>query len=97
MVEATEWLLKNPLREKVRHKIFVVAKASTVPEEDLEPALRFVLAETAGMKREVFIDCEGISEGALAICEGLERRFDDSGSDYVSIDCVLKEDSLRRR
>lgn len=28
---------------------------------------------------------------------GLERKFDDSGSDYVSIDCVLKDDSLRRR
>ena len=28
---------------------------------------------------------------------GLERRFEDSGSDYVSIDCFLKEDSLRRR
>ena len=28
---------------------------------------------------------------------GLDRRFDDSGSDYVSIDCILKEDSLRRR
>ena len=52
MVEATEWLLKNPFRKKVRHKIFVVAKADSVSEEELEPALRFVLAETAGMKRE---------------------------------------------
>ena len=76
MVEATEWLLKNPFRKKVRHKIFVVAKADSVSEEELEPALRFVLAETAGMKREVFIDCEGLSEDGLSICESLGRRFD---------------------
>ena len=76
MVEATEWLLKNPLRKKIRHKIFVVAKISGTPEEDIEPALRSVLAETDGLRREVFLDCEGISETALKICERLERRFD---------------------
>ena len=76
MVEAAEWLLKNPLRKKIKHKIFVVAKVGSTPEEDLEPALRSILAETDGMKREVFLDCEGISEEALKICEKLERRFD---------------------
>ncbi len=76
MVEATEWLLKNPLRKKIKHKIFVVAKVNSVPEEDIEPALRSILAETAGIKRAVFLDCEGISDEALAICESLERRFD---------------------
>ena len=76
MVEAAEWLLKNPLRKKIKHKIFVVAEIGSTPEEDLEPALRSILAETDGMKREVFLDCEGISEEALKICEKLERRFD---------------------
>jgi hypothetical protein len=76
MVEATEWLLKNPLRKKIKHKVFVVAKISSTPEEDIEPALRSILAETDGLPREVFLDCEGISENALRICEKLERRFD---------------------
>ncbi len=76
MVEATEWLLRCPFRKKIRQKVFVVAKADSVSEEELEPALRFVLTETAGMKSEVFIDCEGLSEEALSICESLERRFD---------------------
>ncbi len=76
MVEAAEWLLKNPLRRKIKHKVFVVAKIGSVPEEDIEPALRSILAETDGMKREVFLDCEGISEDAVRICERLERRFD---------------------
>ncbi|MBR2041085.1 MAG: hypothetical protein IJ945_01795 [Oscillospiraceae bacterium] len=76
MVEAAEWLLKNPFRKKIKHKIFVVAKADSVPEEELEPALMFLLAETAGFKREIFVDCEGLSETGLAICERLERRLD---------------------
>ena len=76
MVEATEWLLKNPLLKKIRHKVFVVAKIAQTPEEDIEPALRSILAETDGLRREVFLDCEGISNGALKICERLERRFD---------------------
>ena len=76
MVEAAEWLLKNPLRRKIKHKVFVVAKIGSVQEEDIEPALRSILAETDGMKREVFLDCEGISEDAMRICERLERRFD---------------------
>ena len=76
MVEATEWLLKNPLRKKIKHKVFVVAKVSSATEEDIEPALRSVFAETDGLHREVFLDCEGISEDALRICERLERRFD---------------------
>ena len=76
MVEAAEWLLKNPLRRKIKHRVFVVAKIGSAPEEDIEPALRSILAETDGMKREVFLDCEGTSEEALKICEKLERRFD---------------------
>ena len=35
MVEAAEWLLKNPLRRKIKHKVFVVAKIGSVPEEDI--------------------------------------------------------------
>ena len=76
MVEAAEWLLKNPLRKKIPHKVFVIAKVSSVPEDEIEPALRSVLAETNGLHREVFLDCEGISDNALYICEKLERRFD---------------------
>ena len=49
MVEAAEWLLKNPLRKKIKHRIFVVAKVSSVAEEDIEPALRSILAETDGV------------------------------------------------
>ena len=76
MVEVSEWLLKNPLRKKIKHKVIVVAKVSSVAEEDIEPALRSILAETNGMPREVFLDCEGISERALFICSYLEKRFD---------------------
>ena len=76
MVEAAEWLLKNPLRKNIKHKIFVVAKVSSAEEEDIEPALRSVFAETDGLHREVFLDCEGISEEAMRICKRLERRFD---------------------
>lgn len=76
MVEVCEWLLKNPLRRKIKQKTFVVAKVGSIPEEDIEPALRSILAETNGTPREVFLDCEGISERALFICEHLERRFD---------------------
>ncbi|MBQ6579849.1 MAG: hypothetical protein IIX33_03365, partial [Oscillospiraceae bacterium] len=59
-----------------KHKTFVVAKISSVPEEDIEPAVRSVLTETNGLHREVFLDCGGISEDALSICEKIERRFD---------------------
>ena len=76
MVEAAEWLLKNPLRKRIKHKTFVVAKISSVQEEDIEPAVRSVLTETNGLHREVFLDCGGISEDALSICEKIERRFD---------------------
>ena len=76
MVEAAEWLLKIPLRKRIKHKTFVVAKISSVPEEDIEPAVRSVLTETNGLHREVFLDCGGISEDALSICEKIERRFD---------------------
>ena len=76
MVEAAEWLLKNPLRKRIKHKTFVVAKISSVPEEDIEPAVRSVLTETNGFHREVFLDCGEISEDALSICEKIERRFD---------------------
>ena len=76
MVEAAEWLLKNPLRKRIKHKTFVVTKISSVPEEDIEPAVRSVLTETNGLHREVFLDCGGISEDALSICEKIERRFD---------------------
>lgn len=76
MVEVTEWLLKNPLRKKIKHKIFVVAKVSSVPEEDIEPALRSIMTETAGLQRKVFFDCDGLSEEGTAICESFERRFD---------------------
>ena len=76
MVEAAEWLLKNPLRKRIKHKTFVVVKISSVPEEDIEPAVRSVLTETNGLHREVFLDCEDASEEAVSICERLERRFD---------------------
>ena len=76
MVETAEWLLKNPLRKRIKHKTFVVAKISSVPEEDIESAVRSVLTETNGLHREVFLDCGGISEDALSICEKIERRFD---------------------
>lgn len=76
MVEAAEWLIKFPMKRKIRHKVFVVAKIGSAPEEDIEPALRSILADTNGMNRAVFIDCEGISDSALRICERLERRFD---------------------
>ena len=76
MVEAAEWLLKNPLRKRIKHKTFVVAKISSAAEEDIEPAIRSVLAETNGLHREVFLDCGGISEEAFSICEKIERRFD---------------------
>ena len=76
MVEAAEWLLKNPLRKKIKHKIFVVAEIGSTREEDLEPALRSILAETDGLCREVFLDCEEISEEAFHICKRLSRRFD---------------------
>ncbi|MBQ2898702.1 MAG: hypothetical protein IJE28_03035 [Oscillospiraceae bacterium] len=76
MVEAAEWLLKNPLRKKIPHKVFVVADVSSVPEDEIEPALRSVIAETNGLRREIFLDCEGISDEALYICERLEQRFD---------------------
>ena len=76
MVEAAVWLLKNPLRKRIKHKTFVVAKISSVLEEDIEPAVRSVLTETNGLHREVFLDCGGISEDALSICEKIERRFD---------------------
>ncbi|MBQ6877936.1 MAG: hypothetical protein IJO22_06000 [Oscillospiraceae bacterium] len=76
MVDAAEWLLKNPLRKKIKHKVFVVAKISSAPPDDIELALRSILAETNGLSREVFLDCEDASEEAVSICERLERRFD---------------------
>lgn len=76
MVEAAEWLVKFPIKRKIRRRVFVVAKIGSAPEEDIEPALRSILAETNGMKRSVLIDCEGISDSALRICQRLERRFD---------------------
>ena len=86
MVEVTEWLLKNPFKKRIKHRIFVVAKVSSVPEEEIEPALRSILAETNGINRSIILDCDGASEGALSICRSLERRFDCSlcrGSDEV--------------
>ena len=76
MAEVSDWLLKNPLRKKIKHRVFVVAKVDSVAEEDIEPALRSILAETNGMPREILLDCGGISEKALYICQHLEKRFD---------------------
>ncbi len=76
MVETAEWLLKNPLRKKIKHKIFLVAKINSVKNEDIEPALRSIFAETDGIKRCILLDCEDVSDEALSICERLEQRFD---------------------
>lgn len=76
MVEAAEWLLRNPFRKDIKKRIFVVAKVDSVPEEDIEPALRTLLSETEGTLRRVFLDCSGASGDAVTICRNLERRFD---------------------
>lgn len=76
MVEAAEWLLRNPLRKDIKKKVFIVAKAYSVSEEELEPALRTLLSETEGQKRRIFLDCSEISDRGLIICENLKKRFD---------------------
>lgn len=76
MVEAAEWLLRNPFRKDIKKKVFVVAKAYSVSEDEIEPALRTLLSETEGQKRRVFLDCSKISDSGLAVCENLKRRFD---------------------
>ncbi len=76
MVEASEWLLRNPFRKDIKKTVFVVAKASSIPEEDLEPALRTIFSETEGQKRRIFLDCSGVSEEGFIICENLSKRFD---------------------
>ncbi len=76
MVEAAEWLLRNPFRKNIKKKVFVVAKVDSVLEEDIEPALRTLLSETEGMKRLVFLDCANASEKAVIICRNLEKRFE---------------------
>ena len=76
MADLSDWLLKNPLKKRMKHKVFVVAKINSAKEEDIEPAVRSILAETNGKKRFVFLDCEGASEKALYICSRLEKRFD---------------------
>ena len=75
MVEAAEWLLKNPLRRKIKHKVFVVAKIGSAPEEDIEPALRTLFSEAEGMNCTVFLDCDEASEKAVFVCRHLEKRF----------------------
>lgn len=76
MVEAAEWLLKNPFRKNIKQKVFAVAKVNSVPEEDIEPALRTLLSETEGLHRKVFLDCSSASEDAVIICRNLEKRFE---------------------
>ncbi|MBR5311138.1 MAG: hypothetical protein IKU42_08475 [Oscillospiraceae bacterium] len=76
MVEAGEWLLKNPFRKDIKKTVFVVAKVNSVPDEDIEPALRTLLSETEGQARKVFLDCSGASESAVIISKNLEKRFD---------------------
>lgn len=86
MIEFSEWLLKNPLKKRMKYRAFIIIKANSVPEEEIEPALRSVFTETGNIKTDVFLDCEGLSEEALAICENLERRFECSlfrGEDEV--------------
>ncbi len=76
MVEVAQWLLKNPLRKKIKHRVFVIAKINSAPKDDIEPALRSIFAETDGMRRNVFLDCDGASDEAVDICKKLEQRFD---------------------
>ena len=76
MVEVAEWLLKNPLRKDIKKKVFVVAKISSVPEENIEPAFRTLLSETDGMNRMIFLDLSNCSNFSVDVCKKLERRFD---------------------
>ena len=97
MVEAGEWLLKNPFRKDIKKTVFVVAKVNSVPDEDIEPALRTLLSETEGQARKVFLDCSGASESATATLGILqfrgflplysqERRDHDLGNPFTGID-----------
>ena len=75
MVTAGEWLLRNPFRKNIKKKVFAVAKVSSVPEEDIEPALRTLFSEAEGMNCTVFLDCDRASEKAVFVCRHLEKRF----------------------
>lgn len=88
MADISEWLLKNPLKKKIKHRVFIVAKLNSVKEEEIEPALRSILAETNGMHRSIFLDCENSSESSVAIAKKLEKRFDCSV--FYSEDEVLR-------
>ncbi len=75
MVEGADWLLKHAFRKNISKKVFAVAKVSSVPENDLEDAVRCLLAETDGMNRELILDCRGASDAAKEIALNLEKRF----------------------
>lgn len=76
MAQIAEWLLKNPLCKKIKHRVFIVAKLDFAEGEDMELALRSLLAETKGGKQKVFLDSEGASEETLSLCKKLAQRFE---------------------
>ncbi len=76
MIEGADWLLKHTFRKNISKKIFAVADVSSISENDLEDAIRCLLAETDGMHRKMILDCRGASETAIEIARNLEKRFD---------------------
>lgn len=76
MVEGADWLLKHAFRKNISKKVYAVADVSSVPENDLEDAVRCLLAETDGMSRDLILDCRGASGMANEISLNLEKRFD---------------------
>lgn len=76
MVEAADWLLRHPPYKKIEHRVFVIAKLSTVPPEDAEFALRSLFSAAKESSGKVFVDSEGASEESLSLCERLSQRFE---------------------
>lgn len=76
MVEGADWLLKHAFRKNISKRVYAVADVSSVSENDLEDAVRCLLAETDGMNRELILDCRGASDAGKEISLSLEKRFD---------------------
>lgn len=75
MIEASQWLLRQSTKCRMKKQVFCIAVANSVEENILEDSVRAALSEAEALRGEVILDCRGASSEAKEICRNLCRRF----------------------
>ena len=75
MVEASDFLFKKSCRKNIECKIFSIANMSSVPENDIEDAVRCLLIDDIGKEHYLILDCRNTENETKNLCRNLEKRF----------------------